>query len=541
MKAILIFCFILPSFVFAQQGYKYNCQAFMSETCCKRFATYSGTEQCNTLSGWVMMFEDNFDGDSLDMGKWQYPYQGVLAGYDFDGSKTWYANTGTTPSKPVSDNVVLENGSLKLIARKENSPISGIYQNWSNGGVITESPFNYSSGWVESKKNLGYGWYEIRCKIPKGKGMWPAFWLVNGVEGYTYEVDIFEFWNEENCGGNYDANKLSRNPHQNILSDRVNFPQTAKCPTDLYEPCTSNLPVDYSANFHTFALEWDFFKLVWYIDGNPVRVAYRYANYATGQVMDCNSVPMGYAVLMAKYWPQIDNLRVIFNLGVQNNGNEPDASTTLPKEFEIDYFRFYAKGYCSSQSIINSEGWTWNDYVNGPRYATIPGQNVTISGSVSSVTLDSLQQLDVVATNSIILDPGYEVKHGANFTAFIDPGYCDINAIAVNNEPQEMIHDKFQDQENNTLDIESLSSSDIFKVYPNPTSDQLTIELISNSGGLNMIEITDNQGRSLLSDTRELNEPVNLDVGNFSPGTYFIKILNKQTGKVYLERFTKKD
>ena len=61
--------------------------------------------------------------------------------------------------------------------------------------------------------------------------------------------------------------------------------------------------------------------------------------------------------------------------------------------------------------------------------------------------------------------------------------------------------------------------------------------VLSNNGS--QVDITDNQGRSLLSDSKELKEAMNLDVSTFSPGTYFIKIVNKQSGKVYLERFTK--
>jgi hypothetical protein len=228
-------------------------------------------------------------------------------------------------------------------------------------------------------------------------------------------------------------------------------------------------------------------------------------------------------------------MNVRFNLGIQNGSNAPDAVTTFPKEFQIEYFRYYKQASCLTNNII-----TTNPQLNlsSELYNTRMGQNVTISGTA---TVNSNQQLEVIGSNSVVLDPGFEAANGSDFIAHIDQGFCNPSALAVNTENQERIADDFSEnaiQGNSSLDVNDLSAdSDILKVYPNPTSDHLMIEL--TSGGVNMIEITDSQGRSLLSDSRALNEAMKLDVSTFSPGTYFIKILNKQSGKVYLERFTK--
>ncbi|MNK12765.1 Glycosyl hydrolases family 16 [compost metagenome] len=305
--------------------------------------------------------------------------------------------------------------------------------------------------------------------------------------------------------------------------------------------CSSWPSTGYDDGFHKFALEWDFFKLVWYIDGNPVRTAYRYTNLS-GQYIDCNSVSMESAVMMAKFWPQTDNMGVIFNLAVQNDGNEPDASTTFPKEFEIEYFRFYRKGNCSSHSITTEEGWSWDYLVNSVRYSTMLSQNITISGAISPVVLDSTQQLDAVVSNTIILDPGFEVENGANFTAFIDPGYCDINAGMMINHNNKRLAELFLNenkQGENTLSMYELLDLDVLNIYPNPSSDHIMIGLTLPGSSMNLIEISDSQGRLLLSDTRDLTNEMKLDVSAFSLGTYFVKVLNRETGKVYLERFTK--
>ncbi len=37
--------------------------------------------------------------------------------------------------------------------------------------------FDYTSGMIYSNYKFDYGMFEIKCKIPKGKGFWPAFWM----------------------------------------------------------------------------------------------------------------------------------------------------------------------------------------------------------------------------------------------------------------------------------------------------------------------------------------------------------------------------
>lgn len=299
---------------------------------------------CNDQE-WVLEFEDNFDGKALSSNNWIYPYQGVLAGFNFetDGSKVWYANTNPTPAIPISHNIVTENGILKLIARKESIPIQGKYVvNWAtNPPTKDSSSFLYSSGWIESQRMFGYGKYESRIKIPKGKGMWPAFWLFDGTNGHRYEIDIFEFWNEYNCVGRYKKNRLSKNPHFAIHGDSVNT-SSSQCADDLY-PCYGNWgnsKTDFSDDYHVFTLEWDYYKIVWSIDGKIVHSLYRF----NGNETDCNTIELGKEYKVNESWPFTDKMQVRFNLGVQHgNTNDPNAKDDFPNTMEIDYFRFYSK------------------------------------------------------------------------------------------------------------------------------------------------------------------------------------------------------
>ncbi len=314
------------------------------------YATISQKEliPCNDRD-WVLEYEDNFDGKALSPQNWTYPYQGVLAGFNFenDGSKTWYANTGSTPTLPLSKNITTENGILKLIARKENTPITGKYVvDWSkNPPGKDSSSFLYSSAWIESQRMFGYGKYEARIKIPKGKGLWPAFWLFNGEKGkHNYEIDIFEFWNEYNCVGRYKKNRLSRNPHFAIHGDSINR-GSSQCSDDLY-PCYGNWgnsKTDLSDDYHIYTLEWDYYKIVWSIDGQVVHSLYRF-NSKNGKPTDCNTIKEGLEYKVNESWPFTDKMQVRFNLGIQHgNQNDPNSSDDFPQAMEIDYFRFYTK------------------------------------------------------------------------------------------------------------------------------------------------------------------------------------------------------
>jgi len=101
-----------------------------------------------------------------------------------------------------TDNAFLEDGKLKLVAKREEAPCPDSMAHKFCMGLEHElcdgKPLQYSSGWVHSGNAVWlYGYYEISCKIPEGVGLWPAFWF-NGRNPDAYrEIDVFEF-----CGVN---------------------------------------------------------------------------------------------------------------------------------------------------------------------------------------------------------------------------------------------------------------------------------------------------------------------------------------------------
>lgn len=89
-------------------------------------------------------------------------------GWDTDRNKAgWYNHELQYYAGPDRSNARIEDGSLVLQARREalkDEP------DW--GGQA------YSSAKLVTRQTLGYGFYEIRAKLPCGRGMWPAIWLL---------------------------------------------------------------------------------------------------------------------------------------------------------------------------------------------------------------------------------------------------------------------------------------------------------------------------------------------------------------------------
>jgi beta-glucanase (GH16 family) len=273
---------------------------------------------CNT-NDWVLQFEDNFETSQLDTSKWSIPYQGVIRDFEFNKEKQWYINTGSSPKIELINNIELVNGVLRIIGKREIPAIKGSYV--SNFDVtpwkVENEIFDFSSAQIASQAEFGYGKYEARCKIPKGYGFWPAFWLYGVVGNNASEIDIFEFWDDNTCNHNM-------NVHFNHKM----------CLTDYNAS-------DFSEDFHLYTVIWDNFKIEWYVDGNLKRRNTKF-NTLLGQQLDCEQLKKDQTYIVDKYYP-LEKMNIILNLAIQNDKYKPSESTVFPGVFEIDYVRYYSK------------------------------------------------------------------------------------------------------------------------------------------------------------------------------------------------------
>lgn len=125
--------------------------------------------------GYSLVFNDEFNGSSLDRGKWftRYIYKGAQLDTLNDEEQLYRDN----------ENHVVSNGTLKLIAKPLPEPIGR---------------FRFDSGLIRSAWVGKYGYFSARVRLPSARGVWAAMWLNSDVNGlgrieWPPEIDVFEF------------------------------------------------------------------------------------------------------------------------------------------------------------------------------------------------------------------------------------------------------------------------------------------------------------------------------------------------------------
>ena len=265
---------------------------------------------------WVLVFEDNFDGNSLDLSKWN-PYKGVPRDIDFKSQKAWH--------KP--ENVVIEDGLLKIVSRRETMDSMPVVTSWEPYTVKYED-FEYTSGEIWSKTAFSHGKLEARIKIPHGWGFCPAFWMFGNEiilesgnkKNRNNEIDVFEFWNEKKPS---DMHKMH---HLTVHYDRKYRHSSYKGP-------------DFSADFHVFTMIWDENKIEFYVDGVLKRTDYKYKKRGKG--IECQ-LHAGKKYKGNKVFPTYP-MNIILNNAVLAGDNAPNENTSFPAYMEVDYVRYYER------------------------------------------------------------------------------------------------------------------------------------------------------------------------------------------------------
>ncbi|MCF8371191.1 MAG: family 16 glycosylhydrolase [Bacteroidales bacterium] len=272
---------------------------------------------CND-SEWVLVFEDNFDGDSLDLTKWK--------------ESSGRGSLITSPNQDVQTlrNAIVENGILNLIAKPEH--VKDLVITWKDTNEILSDGlpnyrwFDYTAALIMPIKKFPYGYFEASCKIPAGKGIWPAMWEYGAYQDeynntIEQELDVFEF-----CEG---KTKIIRT---NIHHDGDVCPAKYR-------------GTDYSKDFHTFGLLWEPYMLEWYVDGELIR---RYSRY-TQNGSDAGCRLNAWQPYQEAPFPK-ESMTLFLSTGVdKRDGQKPDGSTPFPSKFQIDWTRYYVR-----EDLMNS-------------------------------------------------------------------------------------------------------------------------------------------------------------------------------------------
>lgn len=236
-------------------------------------------------AGRILVFNEEFNGRSLNGATWHTCF--------WWSSTTCSITTNNELELYRASNVKVRKGNLELIARRRRAlGWDGRKYQYTSGMVMT--------GGRKGVKPVGaartFGYFEARMKIPAGRGLWPAFWLLPTTYQTRPEVDIMEM--------------LGHRPdvaHFNVHSGPFNVGTSWASGQDL------------SAGFHTFALDWQPTQLTWLVDG-VIRF----------QTTDPALIPQ-----QPEY--------MLLNLAVGGNWpGAPDATTRFPAKLLVDWVRVWA-------------------------------------------------------------------------------------------------------------------------------------------------------------------------------------------------------
>jgi len=285
----------------------------------------------NVEPNWQLVFDEEFMGDTLDLANWELV---VYKQGAFDGTGAYWTldNVKVSP-ETVYGACTKATGVCRIVAKKETvtkPPVS-----WNPS--IPEATYNFTTSNINTKRFFGWGKYEIRCKVPKGKGFFPAFWLYGEKYGDGHEIDIFEFMNEYNLLQKYDSDKLCKyiqmHYHKADNSNPNNRP-------DYNCGSTHKTNVDYSLDFHTYSVIWNKFGISWYVDGEFVKMVAQWYDIR-GEAVTPENIKPAQVVFRNDWYPK-NEMQMIIGMDIQHGKDLPDENTPFPSYLDIDYIRYYS-------------------------------------------------------------------------------------------------------------------------------------------------------------------------------------------------------
>ena len=248
-----------------------------------------------TSPHWILTFADDFEGPAGSAPSsihWTHDIGG--GGW---GNNEWQSYTAD------SQNAFLDgNGNLVIEARQ----VSTI------GPDGIERPYSSARIHTQGKVSQKFGRIEAKIKLPQGKGIWPAFWMLGDdfdTKGWPEcgEIDIMEsidvvaqrahgtIHGPGYCGGEAISNEFQTN--QFLVND-----------------------------FHLYAVEWAPESISWFFDDHC---------YATVKSSQVNG----------NRWAFDHPFFVVLNLAIGGNWpGYPDETTSFPQRLTVDFVKFYERG-----------------------------------------------------------------------------------------------------------------------------------------------------------------------------------------------------
>jgi len=240
--------------------------------------------------GYRLVFSDEFNDYKLDSSKWNSKYRWG-PGWIINGEKQYYVDRINNPDFGHSPFEFDGNHiTISAVKTPEHLRSSANWQPYLSGALTTYNKFK-----------MRYGYVEMRAQLPKGKGLWSAFWLLHQNDNEKRpEIDVVEYIGHK-------QNTVYNTYHH---YDNWNLRST---------PTFEASGPDYSQGFHTYAVKWEPGKITWYVDGEE-RNSHSNGNVSWEDMYLLVNLAVG------GWWP-----------------GDPNGSTQFPARFKIDYIRAYQK------------------------------------------------------------------------------------------------------------------------------------------------------------------------------------------------------
>jgi beta-glucanase (GH16 family) len=260
----------------------------------------TGIDGASALPGWILTWSDEFDGQdgsAVDPTKWVHD----VGGSGWGNQELEYYTNGTQNAVVMGGNLVITATTAGASSYNCSYPSSGPCQ-YTSARLLTQNKFSQQ-----------YGRIEARIQIPKGQGLWPAFWMLGAdinTSGWPTcgEIDIMENIGKEPSTNNGSLHMpAAGTSNDDDLTGTYTLPGNAKLGDD----------------FHTYAIEWSAAAIKFYVDDNLYET--QTPSTATGRT-----------------WKFDHPFFMLLNVAVGGQWpGAPDSTTTFPQTMKVDWVRVY--------------------------------------------------------------------------------------------------------------------------------------------------------------------------------------------------------
>ncbi|MGE6492181.1 carbohydrate binding domain-containing protein [Exiguobacterium sp. NPDC077395] len=257
---------------------------------------------------WKLVWSDEFSKAEIDHSKWNFETGNWIVDKDGNPVAAGWGNNEKQFYTDKNENAFIKDGKLVIRAKKEQASDQFGTYDYTSAKLTTKGTFSKT-----------YGRYEMRAKLPTGKGLWPAFWMLPEEDRYggwaaSGEIDIMESWGSQpdkvagtiHYGETWPNNKYTGKDYHFAEGDGID-------------------------KWHTYAVEWEPGEIRWYVDGQL------YQTQNDWYAKEANKA--------SKYSypaPFDQNFYLIMNLAVGGwFDGDVDETTPFPAEMEVDYVRVF--------------------------------------------------------------------------------------------------------------------------------------------------------------------------------------------------------